>query len=104
MCVWSDAWYAKACYRADHPNNRKQGVYIYYKESLGVSELKLSNLVNVLFMKSPCKAVKDIGVILKKNVKDIGAILKKNAKQPICKKRLQSCWKQLWVRDFSTVW
>ena len=79
MWVWSDAWYAKACYRADHPNNRKQGVYIYYKESLGVSELKLSNLVNELFMKSPCKAVKDIGVILKKNVKDIGVILKKNA-------------------------
>ena len=25
-------------------------------------------------MKSPCKAVKDIGVILKKNVKDIGAM------------------------------
>ena len=31
--------------RADHPNNTKQGgACMYYKESLGVCEVKLSNL------------------------------------------------------------
>ena len=70
MCMRSHASYAKACYRADDPNNRKQGgVCIYYKESLGVTELKLSNLVNVLFMKSPCnRFAKNISKVVGNNL------------------------------------
>ena len=50
--------------RADHSNSAKQGgVCIYYKESQGVREVKLSTQVNVLFVKSPCKTVKDVLVL-----------------------------------------
>ena len=47
----------------DHPNNIKKGVCIYYKESLGVHEVKLSNLSQYAICESPYRTIKDILVL-----------------------------------------
>ena len=59
-------------YLADHPNNTKWGgVCIYYKESLGVWEVKLSNLSQFVICKVSLQNCKEyIGVVCKSPSQD----------------------------------
>ena len=58
--------------RADHPNNTKQGgVCIYYKESLGVREVKLSNLSQFVICEVSLQNCKEyIGVVYRSPSQD----------------------------------